>query len=287
MWQAISLQISNVIEQEFQLQEKWIIDGGDVNESYHIRDGSLSFFVKTNTREFLPMFVSESDGLEALAKSNSLTVPNTITMGTTKNHSYLVLEYLPLMPLDEKSNYDLGVGLANQHRWGEQKEYGFDLDNYIGFALQPNGWHKKWARFFAEQRIGWQLQLLQEKGIVLVDIDEFVALIFNQLSGHNPKPALLHGDLWSGNVSRVGHGAVVYDPACYWGDRECDIAMTELFGGFDESFYRGYQSGYPLDEGYENRKEIYNLYHILNHCNAFGGHYLEEAQQRITTLLAV
>ncbi len=286
MWQAISQQISDVIGQEFQPQERQRIDGGDVNQSYRVSDGILTFFVKTNDKEFLPMLVAESDGLNALAKSDTLTVPNVICLGTTKAHCYLVLEYFPLVPLNDSTSHALGIELANLHRWGEQKEYGFDQDNYIGYSVQPNGWHKKWSRFFAEQRIGWQLQLLKEKGIVLTDTDEFVELINNRLSGHNPKPALLHGDFWSGNMARVGHSAIAYDPACYWGDRECDIAMSELFGGVSEEFYKGYNSTYPLEENYPLRRDIYNLYPILNRCNCFGGHYIEDAQQRITKLLA-
>jgi fructosamine-3-kinase len=287
MWQVISKQISHVIEQEFHPNQKIQIDGGDSNQSFRISDGLLSFFVKTNDKEGLPMFVAEVDGLEALAKAQALTVPNVIALGTTKSKCYLALEYFPMTPLDRMSSYSLGVDLAKQHQWGEQGEYGFDLDNYIGFSVQPNGWHKKWSRFFAEQRIGWQLQLLREKGIEFVDINQFVELIAHKLSNHHPKPSLLHGDLWSGNVARVGRGAVAFDPACYWGDRECDIAMSELFNRFDDGFYQGYNETYPLDENYPQRRDIYNLYHILNHCHCFGGHYIEETQRRISQIMAL
>jgi fructosamine-3-kinase len=287
MWQVISKQISRVIEQEFNPQHKDSVVGGDINQSFCISDGRLSFFVKTNDKDCLPLFIAEVDGLEALAKAQALTVPNVITLGTTKSNSYLVLEYFPFTPIDSLSSYHLGVDLAKQHLWGEQGEYGFDRDNYIGFSLQPNGWHKKWSRFFAEQRIGWQLQLLREKGIELVDIDEFVELVAHQLSNHQPKPALLHGDLWAGNVGRVGSAAVAFDPACYWGDRECDIAMTELFNRFDPQFYQGYNDTYALDEHYPQRRDVYNLYHILNHCYCFGGHYIEESQRRINQIMAL
>ncbi|MGX9416136.1 fructosamine kinase family protein [Vibrio sp. WJH972] len=285
MWQVISKQISSVIDQDFFPHHKLELDGGDINQSFRISDDSLHFFVKTNEKECLPMLVAEADGLEALAKAQALTVPNVIALGTTKSNSYLVLEFLPMTPIESATSYALGVDLARQHQWGEQGEYGFDLDNYIGYSIQPNGWHKKWSRFFAEQRIGWQLQLLREKGIELVDIDQFVDLIAMKLAHHHPKPSLLHGDLWSGNIGRIGRGAVAFDPACYWGDRECDIAMTELFNRFDEEFYRGYNDIYPLDVHYPMRRDIYNLYHILNHCNCFAGHYIGEAQNRINRIM--
>lgn len=286
MWQAINQQISEVIGQEFIPQERQRLDGGDIHQCFRVSDGILTFFIKTNDKEFLPMLVAESDGLEALAKADIVTVPNVICLGTTKSHCYLVLEYFPLSPIDHATSYTLGRELAELHRWGEQKEYGFDLDNYIGCSVQPNGWHKKWSRFFAEQRIGWQLQLLKEKGIVFTDVDEFVEMICMRLSGHNPKPSLLHGDLWASNVARIGQGVIVYDPACYWGDRECDVAMCNLPDDLYQEFYRGYNEVYPLEEGYALRAEIYNLYHVLNLCNCLGGHYIEQAQQQITRLLA-
>ena len=144
MWQVISTQISSVIGQEFHPHQKIPLDGGDINQSFRISNGTLSYFVKTNDKECLPMFVAEVDGLEALAKTQAVTVPNVIAIGTTKTNSYLVLEYFPLSPIDSETSYNLGVELAKQHQWGDQGEYGFDLDNYIGYTIQPNGWHKKW-----------------------------------------------------------------------------------------------------------------------------------------------
>jgi fructosamine-3-kinase len=287
MWQGIVQQLSTVLGREFQLHNKQKVTGGDISFSYVISDLETHFFVKVNEKDFLPQFIGESDNLKALIKSLSINVPQPILVGTTKGYAFLVLEYLQLTDIENDAcSYQLGEQLAYLHRWGEQKEYGFDQDNYIGKLIQPNAWDKKWDRFFAEQRIGWQLQLLYEKGIVLADIDQFVDLIKQMLSHHQPKPALLHGDLWHGNVARTGLTPVCFDPACYWGDRECDIAMTELFGRFPAEFYRGYESILPLMESYQQRKTIYNLYHVLNHCNHFGGHYLNEAQQMVRTILS-
>ena len=174
--------------------------------------------------------------------------------------------------------------MANLHQWGEQLEYGFDIDNFIGTTEQRNNWHRKWANFFADHRIGLQLKLAEERGMSFGDVETIVESIKERLTGHQPKPSLLHGDLWTGNASMSINGPIVYDPACYWGDREVDIAATQLFSGFPERFYEGYAEVWPLDPEFESRKDLYNLYHMLNHCLLFGGHYLEETEALITKL---
>ncbi|MDE1345298.1 fructosamine kinase family protein [Vibrio aestuarianus] len=287
MWQRLTQQLSDTLMFQFDLVEKTKISGGDINDCYMISDGEQRYFVKTNTRNFLPKFEIEGENLRTLRETSTVSLPELVMIGTSKNHAFIVLNYLPTKPLDDANNsYQFGVQLAKLHQWGEQKEYGFDSDNYIGTTLQPNQWHTKWHRFFAEQRIGWQLQLLREKGIELVNISEFLDVIQTRLANHNPRPSLLHGDLWHGNVANSVTGPICYDPACYWGDRECDIAMTQLFEGFQPEFYQGYESILPLSLDYEERKAIYNLYHILNHYNQFGGHYLAEAESLIKEILS-
>ncbi|KOO03465.1 fructosamine kinase family protein [Vibrio nereis] len=287
MWQAISQQLSETLMFTFEIVEKTKVSGGDINECYMISDGEQRYFVKVNSREFLPKFEVEAENIRMMRESNSVFVPELIFTGNSKNNAFIVLNYLPTKPLDDdKNSYLFGQQLAQLHQWGEQKEFGFDQDNYIGSTLQPNKWERKWARFFAEQRIGWQLQLVKEKGVNLVDINEFTELVHEHLIGHQPRPSLLHGDLWHGNVANSVFGPICYDPACYWGDRECDIAMTELFGGFQPEFYQGYESILPLDYKYSERKDIYNLYHLLNHYNQFGGHYLEQSQKLINKILS-
>ncbi|WP_260259157.1 fructosamine kinase family protein [Vibrio intestinalis] len=287
MWQAIAEQLSETLMFDFTIHEKVRLSGGDISESYMISDGEQRYFIKINQREFLPQFQVEADNIKALRDTSTVFVPELVHIGHCKHNSFLILNYLPTKNLDDSDNsYAFGQKLAELHLWGEQKEFGFDQDNYIGNTLQPNKWDKKWCRFFAEQRIGWQLQLASEKGIKLVDIDEFTQIVREQLASHQPRPSLLHGDLWYGNVANTPFGPICYDPACYWGDRECDLAMTELFGGFSQEFYRGYQSVNPLDAGYQQRMPIYNLYHVLNHYNLFGGHYLEQAESLIERVQA-
>jgi fructosamine-3-kinase len=285
MWLAISQQLSDVLMFSFQISERTKLTGGDINECYMISDGEQRYFVKLNSRDFLQNFLTEADNLRILRATESVLVPEVVHVGYSKAHAFIILNYYPTKVLDQiKPSYTLGQQLAKLHAWGEQKEYGFDQDNYLGSTLQPNPWHKKWPRFFSEQRIGWQLQLLAEKGITLGDIDQIVATISDRLMHHNPKPSLLHGDLWQGNIALGPFGPLCYDPASYWGDRECDIAMTELFGGFVPEFYQGYNSIMPLDSSYQQRKDIYNFYHLLNHCNLFGGRYLTECTQCLTRI---
>ncbi|WP_434762859.1 fructosamine kinase family protein [Vibrio fortis] len=288
MWQAISQQLSDTLLFNFPITERVKLSGGDINDCYMITDGNERYFVKVNQREFINKFEIEAENLRLLRNTSTVYVPELVLIGTTKECSFIILNYLPTKPLDTGNNgFDFGVSLAKLHLWGEQKEFGYDQDNYIGSTLQPNPWHKKWGRFFSEQRIGFQLQLLKEKGIEFGDIDEIVDVVNTKLSGHNPPPSLLHGDLWHGNVATSAFGPICYDPACYWGDRECDIAMSELFGGFPKEFYQGYQSVAPLDVDYNVRKDLYNLYHLLNHCNQFGGSYLEQTEAHIQKILAV
>ncbi|ASG03634.1 fructosamine kinase family protein [Vibrio anguillarum] len=287
MWQTLIQQLSDTLMFEFNPVEKEKVSGGDISDCYMISDGEQRYFVKVNTRDFLAKFEIEGENLRSLRETSTVQVPELVMIGTSKNHAFIVLNYLPTKPLDNATNsYEFGVQLAKLHQWGEQKEYGFDVDNYIGSTLQPNPWDKKWGRFFAEQRIGWQLQLLREKGIELFNISELVDVVQSRLANHSPRPSLLHGDLWHGNVANSVFGPICYDPACYWGDRECDIAMTELFEGFQPEFYQGYESILPLSLDYVERKNIYNLYHVLNHYNQFGGHYLVEAESLIKKILS-
>ncbi len=286
MWQAISQQLSDTLMFEFSIQEKVKLPGGDISQCYMISDGEQRYFLKVNNKNSIELFESEVESLKELRNSNSVFVPEVVDIGNCKDAAFLVLNYFPTKPLsNSESSYTFGQQLAKLHKWGEQKEYGFDSDNYIGATVQPNRWEKKWHRFFSEQRIGWQLQLLSEKGIHLGNQEAIIQAVSDELAHHHPTPSLLHGDLWSGNTANSAFGPLCFDPACYWGDRECDIAMTELFGGFDQSFYDGYTSEYPLCTGYSHRRSLYNLYHILNHCNLFGGHYLDEAQSVIEEIM--
>jgi fructosamine-3-kinase len=169
----------------------------------------------------------------------------------------------------------LGQMLAKLHRQTGPR-FGWHRDNWIGATPQVNGWRDDWSEFWQECRIRPQLELARKNGFSLPEPP--------RLKNHQPQASLLHGDLWSGNAGFIEKGPVIFDPAVYYGDREADIAMTELFGGFPARFYDAYNEAFPLPAGYETRKHFYNLYHLLNHLNIFGAGYLGRVQATLDLL---
>jgi fructosamine-3-kinase len=286
MWKdAIEAQIQRVTQKPFTVSDCRSVSGGSINQAYRISDGRQFFFVKLNQANQVMMFESEALGLQDLAASGSIRIPQPICWGTAENNSYIVLEWIDLGRGIPSSWVELGRQLAHLHRETYSKGFGWDRNNTIGSTPQLNFWKQDWAIFFMEHRIGYQLQLAQSRGANFTQTDRLLKVIATLLS-HRPVPSLVHGDLWSGNVGFSTEGEpVIFDPAVYWGDREVDIAMTELFGGFPSSFYEGYQSVWPLEAGYKQRKVLYNLYHILNHFNLFGGGYRAQAEQMMAQIL--
>ena len=244
-------------------------------------------FVKTLDEAALPRLVAEVAGLAALRAADAIRTPAVVECGVHGGQARLVLEYLNLRPLDRTSGAALGQALAKLHGHVAPR-YGWEHDNYIGATPQVNDWHDVWPKFFAQRRLAPQLALARQNGMerTLVArgeglLDRLPALFLE----YRPAPSLLHGDLWGGNAGALSDGTpVIFDPACYYGDRETDIAMAELFGGFPDTFYAAYRAAWPLDPGYETRKTLYNLYHILNHFNLFGGAYLGQARRMIERL---
>lgn len=244
-------------------------------------------FVKRGEPAAAEAFTAESEALAELAKPGALRVPRPIAHGVIAGQAYLATEYVELAR--EVAEVEaFGAGLARLHATSAQA-FGWRRDNSIGPTPQPNGWLGDWAEFWRERRLGPQLRLaeadgqprLAERGWRLAE--RLPAL----LAGHAPPPALLHGDLWAGNYGGDETGrAVIFDPAVYYGDRETDLAMTELFGGFPAAFYRGYEAVWPMNAGYATRKHLYNLYHLLNHAHLFGGGYAGQAERTIERLLA-
>jgi len=287
-WNLVASAISDATRRPFKLLNVSSILGGDINEAFHLTasDGT-HYFIKLNSANHQPLFQAEISGLESLAASRSIRTPRPITHGIAGQHSFLVLEYLEL-----KSHGDaqaLGTQLAALHRH-TAKQFGYAQDNFIGTTAQPNGWDNNWLTFWREQRLGFQLQLAKQNGYggklqqLGAQLQDALAEFF---SDYTPQASLLHGDLWSGNYAYLADGTpLIFDPACYYGDRESDLAMTELFGGFPASFYTAYQTAYPLAPGYKTRRELYQLYHILNHANLFGAGYAKQAEQIMLKLLA-
>lgn len=265
------------------------ISGGGINDAYKLQSEQQSYFIKLNRPQLSAMFEAEAIGLEEMRALNCLRIPEVICHGHTAKHSYLVLEYIELGSLRGQASRQLGTQLAQLHHHN-QPFYGWHINNTIGSTPQHNDREHDWQNFWQRHRLGQQLEFvskngfdsrLQDKGQLLL---ENLHLFFES---YTPIPSLLHGDLWSGNAGTDQQGnPVIFDPACYYGDRETDIAMTELFGGFDTDFITTYHAEYPLDPGYKTRKNLYNLYHILNHVNLFGSGYLGQAETMIQQLLS-
>jgi protein-ribulosamine 3-kinase len=200
--------------------------------------------------------------------------PQPVSHGTVREQAYLLLEFLPLQ--GKRDFAALGRMLAEAHCQPGPR-FGWSRDNYIGATPQRNGWSDNWAGFWREKRLQPQFELARRNGFDL-RIDAEI------LQDHRPQPSLLHGDLWSGNAGFTKEGPVLFDPAVYYGDREADLAMTELFGGFSREFYEAYEETYPLEPGYQVRKHLYNLYHLLNHLNLFGAGYLPQVKETLSLL---
>ena len=262
------------------------VGGGCINSCFYLSDGRREYFVKTNTAALLEIFECESAGLCQISATRTLCVPTPVCFGIARQHAYLVLEYIALG--GPTNSAMAGKRLAALHRHSAA-QFGWEQDNNIGSTRQPNRWTHDWIDFWRHQRLGFQLQLAAQQGYLglLQQRGEKLLDLFSPLIDHHPQPSLIHGDLWSGNLGYSTRGEpVIYDPAVYFADREAEIAMTELFGGFDSSFYQAYNDSWTLDGGYAIRKKLYNLYHILNHLNLFGSGYLGQAQSMIEQLLA-
>jgi fructosamine-3-kinase len=266
------------------------VGGGCINTClrWPSREGPL--FVKLAPREQAAMFEAEAAGLEELAHAKALRVPQVLGRGEAEGQAFLVLEWIDFGGTTARSERRLGELLAVQHRVSSES-FGWHRDNTIGRTPQVNTPDRDWVRFYVERRLRFQLELAKREGYAgpLTERGELLCERVGQFfAGHRPVPSLLHGDLWGGNWATDALGApVVFDPAVYFGDREADLAMTRLFGGFGVEFYEAYAAAWPLDPGEAERRTLYNLYHVLNHLNLFGGGYLRQAQSMIDRLLAV
>ena len=288
-WQQIDQEISKILGERFVSNKHSPVGGGCINEAYSISNGTETFFVKLNSANMAPMFVAEAAGLLEIIDSTSVRAPKPVCWGATADQSYIVMESLALGGNSGDAGAILGQQLALMHK-KTSNQFGWKMDNTIGATPQPNTYNKNWLTFYGESRLAYQLELaakngcdtsLTDKGNKLLDLFHYF------FTTYAPRPSLLHGDLWSGNVAVLTSGQpAIFDPAVYYGDREADLAMTELFGGFGQAFYDAYNETWPLDPGYSTRKTLYNLYHILNHFNLFGGAYGAQAERMTAQLLS-
>lgn len=264
------------------------VGGGSISRAMRLQSDQGMLFVKLNRRSESSMFEAEAAGLAALAAANAVRVPAVIGVGTAADVAYLVVEWLDLAPKTPVAEAKLGRALAAQHRV-TGAEFGWDRDNTIGATPQVNAPLADWPAFFCERRIRFQLSLAERNGLpaeTRAGVERVVDATASLLDGHTPAASLLHGDLWGGNWgATVDDAPVIFDPAVYYGDREADLAMTRLFGGFGPAFYDAYAEAWPLAPGWERRVDLYNLYHLLNHFNLFGAGYLAAVRAALARLL--
>ena len=288
-WPALAASLSETLATSVAAEPSTRVHGGCINESYRWDSAAGPFFVKIAAPTGLDALEAEAAGLEELARAQAVKVPRVCGAGTTATAAYLALEWIDIARSTRQAEGLLGEQLATQHRVLAPR-FGWTRDNTIGSTPQSNDTSADWVEFFRERRLRAQLELaqrngftgrLQERGALLLD------LMGACFSSYRPMPSLLHGDLWGGNwrVDAVG-SPVIFDPAVYYGDRETDLAMTRLFGGFGNAFYTAYHSSWPLDQAAGTRRALYNLYHVLNHANLFGGSYAAQAISTIDRLLA-
>ncbi len=259
------------------------VSGGCISNAFRVEAGNDVFFLKTNDPTKLDMFEKEAKGLVLLGANTSLRVPNVISTGRSDGSAYILMEWIASGARKKDFFYSFGESLAEMHNCTSGK-YGLDHDNYIGALPQYNDQKSDWLDFFISQRL--------QKQIEMSDLEEGVINKFERLYDKLPAllvdygDSLLHGDLWSGNfmVSESGHAALI-DPAIYYGNREAELAFTQMFGGFDSEFYKAYFSSSNLEPGFADRAELYNLYPLLVHYNLFGGGYLNSIRMTLDRFL--
>jgi protein-ribulosamine 3-kinase len=271
------------------------LSGGDTHGGYRLHTPERDFFLKVTPVQDLAILSAEAHNLKALQESQTVTCPTVFSVGSTSlqegqtstSVSWLLLDFLPLQPHGDAMQ--AGQDLAHLHHTHAER-FGWFEDNFIGKTPQLNAWHNDWATFYREHRLKPQIQWAKQNGLPQSTLDlanQLLPTLERFFQDYQPIASLLHGDLWSGNLSYLPDGTpVFYDPASYYGDRETDLAMTELFGGFPDEFYQGYHHVFPLDVDYPQRKPLYQLYHVLNHFNLFGGSYGRQTHRLLQQLLS-
>lgn len=282
---AVEADIARAVGAPFTIRAARPVSGGCIHRSFVVEDGTSRWFVKTNDASHADGFAAEADGLGAIVAAG-VRAPRPLCRGADATHAWIVMEFVELGGSPDPAR--LGEQLAKLHS-ATADAHGWHRDNYIGATPQRNARTADWAEFWRNERLVPQLEIAARNGLgegLARAGETLIAALPRLLAGHRPRPSLLHGDLWGGNAGYLAGGEpIVFDPAVYYGDREADLAMTALFGGFPGDFYAAYRAIAPLPPGYEVRRTLYNLYHVLNHANLFGGGYAAQAEAMMLRLL--
>lgn len=287
---AIPIGVINDIESRLNITVKneSVVSGGDINRAYLLQTSVGSLFVKINGRYKFPgMFVKEQQGLDTIRETKTIAVPEIVLQGEFNNDSYLILKWINVGSANTIAFSKLGIQLAQLHK-STSAQFGFYTDNYMGSLIQINNWNATWSDFFIEQRLQPMVKMaVDKKELVKNDIHQFDQL-YKKLPGlfTEEPPSLLHGDLWGGNYLIDTDGKpYLIDPAVSYGNREFDIAMTTLFGGFDRAFYEAYNNEFTLQTGWQQRLKLWNLYPLLVHVNLFGGAYAKQVRENLSLFI--
>ena len=277
-----ALSSSNKVSNNSLIEKIIPVGGGCIHKAWciHFQNGKR-VFAKSNHIDNINMFKFESECLSVLKKfanKSYICVPKTLDLISYQNLSILFLEWIDFKQCQQNH---LGKGLALLHKSSSewcQKNFGWEKEGFIGSSTQARGWDSNWGEFFVNYRLRPQLIQAEVWGVRVDEYEDILIYLSSYLNNHHPRTSIVHGDLWSGNCGSTKNGlGSLYDPASYWADREVDISMTKLFGGFNREFYKGYEEIWPLDKFSKDRTNIYNLYHLLNHANLFGGSYKENS----------
>ena len=289
LWRQIDTSLSDALGEPFFTQQRESVSGGCISTTLRIDGPDFPVFLKLGQASDEPMFDAEADALQAIAATNTVRVPAVIARGTACGRAWLAIEFIETGRPAPDAAAHLGEQLAGLHS-ATGSQFGWHRDNWIGATPQRNTPEQDWPQFFAEHRLRAQLELAAGNGLSQSVVDRgyrLAAALPAIFADYAPSPSLRHGDLWGDNwACDLSGQPFIFDPASYYGDRDADLAMTELFGGFPDSFYRAYDTVLPRAPGYPLRRELYNLYHVLNHFNLFGGGYVAQAGTMIKRLLA-
>jgi fructosamine-3-kinase len=269
--------INETIPDQPEVRDIAPVSGGCIHNARKITTSRGNYFVKLNNASDLMMFETEYSGLKLLAEAGEIHVPEPISSGVIDGQAYLLLNFINSSSRKSSFWFDFGIAMARLHKFHQNDRYGLSYSNYIGRLDQYNEFSDDWISFLIEQRLEIQLRLAFDNGYIDRAYLQNCNLFYKQLPDLLPKepPSLLHGDLWSGNFMTGEAGQpVIIDPAVYYGNREIELSFTKMFGGFDRQFYRSYMEEYPLEPGFEDRVDIYNIYPHLVHVNLFGPSYL-------------
>ncbi|MCF6345392.1 MAG: fructosamine kinase family protein [Thiomicrorhabdus sp.] len=292
-WQGISQSINTqLVKQDLSsihILSAHAQQGGDSHAVYQLHTSSRNYFLKLAPLSQHSILEAEQRNLNAILQSNTLTCPIPYATGTFQDQAWLLMEFIQLTQSGDEIQRGRDLGFMHQQIHHKPQPFGWFEDNFIGQTLQRNSWSSDWVHFYGQHRLLPQLELSQLKGApntLYQSGCKLIEVLSFWFQDYQPEASLLHGDLWAGNSAFNAQGEpVFFDPACYYGDRETDLAMTELFNGFSPEFYKGYNEIFPIHHGYPQRKPLYQLYHLLNHFNLFGGHYLQQVETCIKQLL--